>query len=349
MIKFSLKDEISFSKRLSFLCRAHIPLSEALLIIAEQTSSKSHKKLLQFIHARVTEGATLSQSIQESLCSFSSFGLNLIEVGESSGTLSTNLDYLAEELHKRGQLKKKIIGAFIYPAIVCTATIGITLFLIIYLFPKITPVFLSLHVKLPLSTRIVMSLSNSLRYHGLLIIAIMFVLMTISITFFKRSDKLKKIYDSVTIRIPILGNISKNNNLANLTRTLSILLESHATITEALPIVAHTFQNSLYKEACLNALKNMESGMTLASHFLTRPNLFPRTFCHIIAVGERGGNLSESLLYLSKLYEDEIQNTTKTISDLVEPLLMVTMGLAVGFIAISIITPIYGITQNLHP
>lgn len=344
----SISQQIFFIKRLSFLIKANVPLLESITMIYEQTKIRRHKEQLKKVMDKVANGQSLSNSLQAVQGTFSDFSINIISVGEVTGVLSENLIYLADELQKKQILRRKIISACVYPVIVVCATFGIVLFLIIYLFPKIIPVFSSLQMKLPLSTRIVIALSNGIRHFGFYILGATFLLGVVFLWSIKRSEKIKDIRDATTLHLPLFGKLIKSYNLTNSMRTLSLLLKSGVPISDALPITASISSNRSYKREFQKASLSVRRGENVSNSFQSNTALFPDMVVQIVAVGERTGSLPASLLYLSELYETEVDDFTRNLSALIEPLLMVMMGLVVGFIAISIITPIYGITQNLH-
>lgn len=346
--EFSIKDQTFFAKRLSFLLRSGVPILESLIMIKEQTHTKSHITLIDAVIADVSNGQFLSTAFERTKRLFGTFAINIIRIGETTGILSENLDYLAEELKKKQALRRKVIGAFIYPAIVTLATIGITTFLVVYLFPKIMPVFTSLHVRLPLTTRVVIWISNFLREDGFLFLAIISIIVASFLIALKKSKRLQLLVDSLTLKIPIAGTIIQYYNLANANRTLSLLLKSGVTLSEALSIVSDTSGNLVYKKEYHTLMETVNRGEKMSSYLHKDRKLFPDILTQIIGVGEKSGDLQNSLLYLAQFYENEVDDFTKNLSNMVEPVLMVCMGILVGFIAISIITPIYGITQNLH-
>ncbi len=344
----SIQKQTFFIKRLSFLIKAGIPILESLTMIKEQTKSARYGRVLDSMINDVANGQSLSGSMEKFKKMFGDFSINIISFGESSGILSQNLEYLADELRKKQMLKKKVIGAFIYPAVVTSATFGITAFLMVYLFPKIMPVFSSLHMTLPLSTRIVIFLSNFLQHYGLFLISLLiFCIIAISLSL-KKSDSFHYYFDLWILKIPFIGKIIQDYNLANCTRTTGLLLKSGITMSDALPIVVKTNRNLVYKKEFENIVRVVNRGERMSVYLAMRPGLFPDVVSQIISVGERSGNLSNSLIYLSEMYEGEVDDFTKNLSSLIEPALMIFMGIMVGFIAVSIITPIYSITQNLH-
>lgn len=346
--RFTLKEQTFFFKRLSFLINASIPLLECLSVLQDQAISRRHTRMYKQILSDVESGKTLSKAFGRFPGVFSEFSLSIVRVGEQSGALSQNLSYLADELKKKQVLKRKIVGAFIYPALITLATLGITAFLMLYLFPKIMPVFASLHASLPISTRIVMATSIFAQQWGLLFVLALLISASVFTVILKKSISMHKLFDRFCLRVPVIGNVIQYYNLSNACRTLGLLLKSGVKLSEALPITADATGNRIFKSHYLALCAVVERGDRVSTYLAKNPAHFPNMLTHMIAVGEKSGTLSETLLYLAELYDHEVDDFTKNLSTLIEPALMVFMGVLVGFIAISIITPIYGITQSLH-
>ncbi len=345
---FSVSDRVFFAKRLSFLVGSGLPIMESLKMLSEQTKSKGQKKIFENVLRNVANGEELSKSLNRFPEIFGKFAINLIRVGETAGTLNQNLDYLAEELKKRQLLRRKMISTLVYPIFITGATLAITAFLVLYLFPKIMPVFISMKIALPFSTRVVMGLSNFLLHHGITLVISIIILMIVWLISLKSSEKLRFLFDKFLLKLPIIGNIIKEYNIANGARTLGLLLKSGVQLNIALSITALTTENLVYKKEWAVMEQDTNRGENISEHLQHSTALFSEIFGQMISVGEKSGNLSDSLIYLSEFYENEVDEFSKELSSLVEPVLMVFMGLIIGFIAISIITPIYDITQHLH-
>jgi type IV pilus assembly protein PilC len=344
----STKEQTFFIKRLAFLIHAGVPVIETLHIMRGQSKSKAHGRILDAIIHDTSNGQALSKSFAKFPKLFNHFAIHIIKIGESSGTLSQNLNYLADELKKKQALKRKVIGAFIYPVIITIATFAITAFLMLYLFPKIMPIFTSLHMKLPITTRIVMFLSIFLQHWGLLVIILIILSFVIISIIRKKNLSFHFFVTRASMKIPVIGKVMRYYNVANGSRTLSLLLTSGIRLSDALPITSETTTNVVYQREYSTLGEAVNRGEQISTRLHERQEFFPDIFTHMIAVGERSGTLSETLAYLSELYDNEVDDFTKNLSTLMEPMLMVFMGLIIGFIAISIITPIYGITQSLQ-
>jgi type II secretory pathway component PulF len=347
--RLSLKDQIFFAKRLSFFIHAGVPLIEAIDIIRMQTRSKAKKELFNGIQKDIAEGQYLATSLARSGGVFNDFAINIIRVGEGSGILKENLTYLADELTKRKELRSKVMSALIYPAFITIATFGITILLTVFIFPKIMPIFVSLHVPLPVTTRALIAISLFLKTWGLLTLFILIVIGIAVLILRNTYPRVRHICDSMLLSLPLAGGIAKNYNLANYSRTLGLMLRSGIPITTAMGVVSETTPNLLYKNAYTEITDSLVRGETVSQGLARFPKLFPDVLTHMVSVGEKTGSLAQTLIYLAELYETEVNDLTKNLSSSIEPVLMMVMGLIVGLIAVSIITPIYAITQHLSP
>lgn len=347
--RFTLKDQIFFAKRLSFLIQAGVPLLEALSLIRVQTKQGPKKKVFDQLIDDVSCGQYLATSLARSNNVFGDFAINIIRVGETSGILTQNLKYLADELEKRRVLRNKVLGALIYPAFITVATLGVTGLLTVYIFPKIMPIFLSLHVPLPFTTRALIALSAFLRAWGLLSILMCGLLVLIFFIVRSRYSRVRFLSDKVLLYLPFAGKIARCYNYANFSRTLGLMLKSGVPIATAMAITAETTPNRIYRTAYTSLSEGLLRGETLSQGLALRKEYFPDMLTHMVAVGEKTGSLSQTLVYLAELYEADIEDLTKNLSSSIEPILMLIMGLLVGLIAVSVITPIYAITQHLSP
>ncbi len=329
------------------MIKAGMSILDSLKLLRKQARSRSMKKILDHLTDEISNGQFLSTALENFRSVFGDFAVNIIRVGEASGILYENLNYLTEELTKKKELKRKILGALIYPMVIVAATFGITGLLTIYIFPKILPIFKSLNVVLPISTRILIAVSDFLIHYGGFV-ALGFLGMVILIWLILRIKAVRFLNDRIILMVPLIGNMSQNYNMANFCRTLGLLLKSDIKVVEAISITADTLTNLVYKKELKNISVDIARGEEISKHLEQKTRLFPSMLSQMVAIGENTGNLSETFLYLSEFYEKEVDETVKNLSNVLEPVMMVLMGAIVGFIAISIITPIYEITQNLR-
>lgn len=346
-LRLSHKEQIIFLKRLSMMLRAQIPIVTCLTMMAAESTSASLKAITTKLAADISQGQTLGTALVQYKKIFSNFCISIITIGERSGTLPENLEYIAQELKKMHELRTQIMGALIYPVIVVMATAAITVFLVVYIFPKIVPIFLSVKTTLPWSTRFLITLSDFLGTYGLYVLG-GFIFCVLITPFLWSIPRVAFQGIRLMLRLPIVGRLCRYYNLAQITRTLGLLLQSDVPLMQALDITIQSTSNLVYKQALTNVKVTSSTGKSLAAELQETPFLFPALIVQMVRAGEKTGNMPVTLTYVSELYESDIRDQTKNLTTIIEPVLMLLMGLIVGFIAISIITPIYGITQNLH-
>lgn len=346
-VKLSIREQSLFAKRLSFLANAGVPLLEGLHMLEDQATSSSAKAVIRALAKDIAQGQYLHTSMRKMPRAFSPFSVNIIRIGELTGILASNLAYLSEELRKREQLRKKIIGALVYPAFITISTLGVTALLTAYIFPKIMPIFSSLRIELPLTTLILIAVSSYLREWGIVTVIGLVIFGFIFSLLYNKVIPFRLVMERIILKLPIAGKMVQTYNTANFCRTLGILLKSGASFAEAIVITGDTLDNRTYRNQCMVIAENVKKGEQISKHLHRRKDLFYPLAAHMIAVGEKTGKLSETLLYLSQLYEEDLDDQSKNLSSSIEPILMVFMGLIVGFVAVSVITPIYSITQNL--
>lgn len=345
--RVSVKDKIIFFKRLSMMLRAQMPIITSLTMIQNEHGKGSLAKITTAVILDISSGQTLANALSHYKNVFGYFSLSIIAVGERSGTLPESLEYIAVELKKKHELRKQITGALIYPAIVILATLAISIFLIVFIFPKIVPIFLSVKTALPWSTKFLMTLSEFLSVYGWYVISGI-VLTSIFLPFLLKIKSINYYYTLAIMHTPIIGPLCKFYNLAQISRTLGLLLSNEIPLIVSVDITSNSLQNCMYKESFHTIRTEIMTGKSFGEELKKYNFLFPSLFVQMVHAGEKTGSLPVTLTYVSEIYESDIKDMTKNLTTIIEPILMLFMGLMVGFIAISIITPIYGITQNIH-
>jgi len=336
----SFEDKMLFAKQLATLIRAGITITESLQILASQTPQARNRQMYENILNSVRAGQTLSESMKVYDYVFSDLFISMIETGEKSGTLDQILDYLDEQLDKEYELRKKVVSAFIYPAVILSITLLLSLGIIFFIMPKITDIFTSFEVKLPLPTRILIGISNLLTEQPLLTFGggALFIAL---IVFLLKWKTLKPHRDWIALHLPVFGKVIHYASLAQFSRTLTSLLQSGMPLTKALNVIASMMSNTLYKEAIRNSAAKVEQGGQLGEAFEGQEKLFPILAVKMLYVGEKTGSLETTMKQLALLYEKDVDNITRNLTVLLEPILLVFMGMMVGGVAISIILPIY--------
>ncbi len=344
--RLSAQDKIDFARHLSITIKASLPIFECLKIIRKQARTKLFAKILDQVLMDVNNGMFLADALARYEHMFGEFFINVVRIGEASGTLGPNLLYLSGELQKSQSLRSKIRSAMIYPIILLVATVGIISFLMIVIFPKIIPVFASLRVTLPLSTKILIKVSDFVSGNALFVgIGAVALIVLIKALFMVKG--IRALFDKFLFLIPVVSRLNINYNIANLTRIMGILLKSGIGIVDAVVITSKTFRSAVYRDALAAAADKIRTGEQFATYLMTRKKVFPPLAVSMIEIGENTGSLEENLFYLAEYYTEELDTSLKNLTVLMEPLLLLFMGLLVGFVAISIITPIYSITQGI--
>lgn len=343
-VRMPAQEQIVFARRLSAYLHAGVPILEALSTLAEDAHTRTRPGLEGATRA-VASGMPLSGALQDS-CRMHAYAVAMIEVGERSGTLKEALSRLSVSLAKQRELTQKLVGALAYPAVILLATAGISLFLVLYAFPKIVPLFRGFGAELPFATRALIALSDFLGSYGVYLFASL-VAASVLVSVLMRRPRIRLVFDRLLLGIPFLGNLIATYQLSSIARTLTTLLSSGVSIVPALALAERTCGNRAYAAALSEVHDCVIAGERIADA-LVRLSCFPRMYVQMIATGERTGSLPASLNALAEQYEEEFRSASSTLTALIEPVLMVVMGLVVGFVALAIITPVYQITQDMH-
>lgn len=344
--RVSVSEKMLFTKHLSIMIRSGMPLLDSLWMLRRQARSKTFQRIINQLIVDVDNGQFLSVSLEKQKSIFGNFFINIIRVGEASGTLADNLNYLHEELRKSYELRRKVKAAMTYPIIVLLATIGISSILLFVVFPQIMPIFDSFKIQLPITTRILIAIIKFFTHYGWLA-AIGAIILAFAISFLLKVRVVKFFWHKIILSAPFIGPASQNVNMTAFARTLASLLKSGIKIVDALNIVAGTMPNVVYQYEIKKVAETIKKGEAMSNYLLTSEKYFPPTFSQMIEVGESTGHLDENLAYLADFYEAEVDERFKNLSTILEPLLILVMGVLVGFVVLSIITPIYTLTQNL--
>lgn len=345
--RISVQDRINFARHLSLVVKAGLPVFEGLKIIEEQTESALLKRVVESLIEDVNSGKFLADGLQKYEHLFGLFFINIVRVGESSGTLAKNLLYLAEELGRQKALQTKVRSAMVYPLVILIATIGVAGFLTFYVFPKLVPVFASLNVQLPLTTQILLATLNFLKAYGLYTLGGLIVFVIGARFILKKVKPIRYFFDRMLVFIPVVSDLTVSVNMVNFTRVLALLLKSGVKIVESLEITRNTFNNLVYSQIIENSKDEIKKGGQLGLYLSTEKRFFPPLVSGMVRIGESTGNLEENLEYLAGYYDEEVDNKLHSLTSLIEPLMLLVMGLLVGFVALSIITPIYSISQGI--
>ena len=345
--KVSLSEKIIFTNNLSGMLSAGLSLNRALSVLEKQSTNKTFKKVIKSLVDEIDKGGNLSSGMKKYPKVFSTVFVSMVRAGEESGNLPGTLKDIGVTLKKSYDLNKKIKGAMTYPSVIVCAMLIIGVFLMIYVVPTLTRTFKDTGGELPTSTKIIIWLSDTLSNHLLFFIVGIMVLV-VGIILLSKVKLVQRYFDKIVLYLPVIGTIIKEVNTARTARTLSSLLMAGVSISNSLSITEDILQNVHYKELIHRTIGSIEKGMVLSESFKSNTFLYPIMMGEMIEVGEETGNLSKMLVDIANFYENEVDNKTKNLSTIIEPLLMVFIGGAVGFFAISMISPMYSVMNNIQ-
>lgn len=339
---------MDLAKNLSTLIRSGIPLHESLALLSEETSSRRLRQALAKSTEAVASGTSLGSALGEEERTFGRLFIHLVKAGERSGTLEENLSFLAELLEELDDLRTKVRSALLYPEIVLVTAFLLTGALAVFVLPRLIPLFTNLGVALPLPTRLLLGTTAFIQtwWRWGLIGSVAFVLL---ITLLQRLPAVRRFSHWLALRLPFLGSLFREYQLALASRVFYTFSKSGLHLNELLYGGADAVTNATYRGALDAVAGHVETGLPLSEALARYPSLFPRHFTTIIAVGEKSGSLEGSFLNLATAYQKEVDARVKRLPTVLEPLLLISLGALVGFVAISIILPIYQITQGFRP
>lgn len=346
--RLSVQEKINFARHLSMVVKAGLPIFEGLKIIRAQAVSRTLQKILDQVIVDVNNGKFLADSLDRYKHVFGDFFVNIIRVGETSGTLSQNLLYLADEMKKSKELQSKVRSAMVYPTVILVVTIGLTSFLALFILPKLLPVLYGLKVELPASTQLLLASMDYLRDYGLLTLGVLVAAVIAVRILLKRVHLFRYAAHWLILKLPVVAPLVIAVNMVTFSRILGMLLKSGVKIVEAIIITSNTFTNVVYEGLLLRANEEIKKGGQLATVMEKNRRFFPPLVSGMIQIGENTGNLEENLFYVSEYYAEEVDNKLRNLTSLLEPLMLLIMGGLVGFVAISIITPIYSLSQGVN-
>jgi type IV pilus assembly protein PilC len=344
--KVSVSEQIILTKNLSGMLQAGLSLYRALSVLKKQTKNKQLSKILISISDEINAGGTLSSGLSKFPNVFSKLFVSMTKAGEESGNLASALSDIGMNLEKSHSLTKKIKGALIYPGIIMSAMVVIGVLMFAFVVPTLAGTFKELGVSLPLSTRILIFLGNFFS-HNLILTFLIIIAAGAGIFFLFRAKFMAAYIDYIVVRLPVIGTLAKELNTARTARSMSSLLSSGVSITRAVEITEDVVQNIYYKKVLHDAGVAIEKGSPFSEVFEKNSKLYPVMMSEMIQVGEETGKLSDMLLQIALFYEGEVENKTKNLSTIIEPLLMVVIGAGVGFFAISMISPLYSILGSI--
>lgn len=343
------REVLMFTKHLQVMLESGVPIVESFALLVDQTSNKHFKNVLMEVIDSLNNGQTLFESLSSHKKCFGPYYLGMIKMGDKTGTLDKALEYLAEHLDKEYELRKKVQGALLYPAVIVVAMVLLGGYISFIILPMLVDFFASFDADLPITTKILLGFANLMKDHGLLIF-IALVASFLSLIGLFQIKIVKKLWHYYSLKMPIFGKILKYQNISQISYSIGILLKSGVAVSESMEITAQSTSNMTFKNMVLQLKTGVEKGFDIGEYMdkLNRNNFIPASAVKMILVGSRTGNLEKSFLYIAKFYDREIDSMTKNITTLIEPIILLVIGFYVGFVALAIISPIYELTGSIR-
>lgn len=344
--KVKVQEKIILTKNLSGMLKAGLSISRCLSVLQKQTKNEALRKILVSISTEIDGGGTFSNGLASFPKVFSNLFVSMTKAGEESGNLVGALNEIGQSLEKSHSLTKKIKGALFYPGVILCAMILIGILMFAFVVPTLAKTFKGIGAELPASTRFIISLGDFFSNNLLLAFVLIFGTLG-AIVYLFRAKFMAKYIDYFVLKLPAVGNLVREINTARTARTLASLLMSGVSIVRALEITQDVVQNIYYKKILEEAKESVQKGEPLSHVFLENSKFYPIMMSEMMQVGEETGKISDMLLDIATFYEGEIENKTKNLSTIIEPVLMVFIGIAVGFFAISMISPMYSVMDKI--
>ncbi|MGC1456395.1 MAG: type II secretion system F family protein [Nitrospirota bacterium] len=334
------KDVVIFTRQLATMIDAGLPLVQCLDILGNQTENKTLAKTINQVRSDVESGATFADALKKHPKIFDGLYCNMVAAGEAGGILDTILGRLAAFMEKFAKIKGQIKSAMIYPSVILFVAVSVVSLLLVVVVPMLANIFVEAKMQLPLPTRIVMAFSNFLKSWGGLAVLLAIVGFFVGLKQFRKTEKGLRTTDAIALKIPVAGSLIQRVAVAKFTRTLGTLLTSGVPILEGLLIVSRTAGNKVVEDAVLATRQSVSEGKTLADP-LGRAKIFPAMVVSMISVGEATGALDNMLNKIADFYDDEVDSAVAALTSMLEPMLMIFLGVVVGFVIIAMYMPIF--------
>jgi type IV pilus assembly protein PilC len=344
--RVKMHEKITVARSLGGMIEAGLALSRALQVLERQSRSKKLKKVLGALVTSISEGKPLYQALGDFPEVFSSLFVSMVKAGEESGNLASTLKQVGEQMEKNYLLQKRVKGAMVYPGIILSLMFAIGILMLTFVVPSLAQTFKDLNTELPASTKFIIGASDFFKNHYIIAAVLIFGFVA-AVYYGLRTKKGRYAFNFVVLRLPVIGNIVKEMNSARTARTLSSLLSSGVDLLPAIDITSDVLQNNFYKEVMAEAHLVVEKGRPISEVFMKHEFLYPIFVGEMASVGEETGQIAHMFLGVATFYENEVEQKTKDLSTIIEPVLMIIIGLGVGFFAISMISPMYSVMNNI--
>ena len=337
------KDIASFTRQLATLLKADLPIDHSLTALIEQIENEFFKKTIIQVREKVKEGISLGDALAEHPKTFSDFYIQMIRAGETSGALDLILERLAIYLEKKNQQQQKLWSAMAYPILMTCIGIMALLFIVVFVVPTITSIFSEMNQQLPLPTQILFSFSIFVKKFWFPLVAVILFCL-LMLRHYLQTKSGKYFIDVISLKIPLIGGLVRKLAVTRFAQTLGTLINGGVPILDSMKIVKHIVNNEVMSNAIDNVCVSIKEGEEIAPP-LKRAGIFPPIVIHMISVGEKTGQIEQMLYNISESYELEVEATINSVTSLLEPLIILIMGVVVGLIVLSILLPIFEMNQ----
>jgi type IV pilus assembly protein PilC len=344
--KVPIKEKLFFTRNFKLMIKTGVPLPKALEILSSQSRNKKFKKILLEVREEIIKGRKLSEALRGWPEVFSELFCSMIKVGEETGKLEDVLESLTKQIERTYELKSRVQGALVYPAVIVVAMIGIGILMLIMVVPPLAETFDELGIELPFTTRLVISTAGFMVKFWFIFPIIILILIFL-IRQFSKTKKGGKLIDGLLLKIPIISPIIKETSTAYTSRTLSTLISSGVPIIKSLEVVSRTLNNFYFREAMIASAEGVRKGSKFSEALEPFSKIYPLSFSEMIAIGEETGETSSILEKLADFSEAEVEKLTKNLASAIEPVIMIIIGIGVGFFAVSMIQPMYSMLGGL--
>jgi type IV pilus assembly protein PilC len=337
--KIKVKDLGLFTRQFATMISAGLPLIQCLEVLGHQMDHPELQTVVKQVTQKIEGGATLAESLADHPKVFGELYVSMVEAGETGGILDTILERLATHLEKMEALIRKVKGAMTYPLVVFSVSMGATVFMLLFLIPRFAAMFTDFGGELPMPTRIVMGVSDMLKHYGWLI-AIILVTGFIALKRYRATHKGLRVTDAILLKVPVIGQVMRKGSVSRFSRTLSTLLSSGVPLLDGLKVTARAAGNSIVLDAVEHIKESVTGGSTLAEP-MRNTGVFPPMVTQMVSVGEETGRLDEMLSKLADFYDDEVDAAVDSMTAIIEPVMIVVMGLIVGGMLIAMYLPMF--------
>jgi len=340
------KDLALFCRQFYTMISAGLGIVPCLEILVSQTQNKTFKNAIADTYEEVQKGLTLSESMKKHNNVFPTILISMVEAGEVSGNLDTIMLRMAEHFEKENKIENKVKSSMVYPAVLAVVTVAVVIFMLVFIMPTFVGMFEGSGTELPGLTQMLINMSNSLKTYWYIYTAVI-IAIVFGISMYKKSEEGTKFFDSLKLRLPVVKGTSTMLATSRFTRTLSTLMSSGIPLIQAMEVVSRVVNNSIIEERLISGIENIRKGVSL-SRTVKDVGIFPPMVDSMIRIGEESGSLDSMLYKTADFYDEEVETSMQKLTSMIEPLMIVVMGLLIGFIVIAMYLPMFDMMKTVQ-